>query len=197
MFGEEVVGVVPTGGRGVVGEGLVGGGNGEHLADGLDAADGVFGESPAVGDRADHFILNVDGGAGHAGDDAGVFETEAGAADEDGVLSGREVFHDVDDFDIEAFDFSGVHDGEAVAFHAGLDFVFEEVAVGVGVWELGGGWLGVGGLGVAGQSAEGQCDGGREKGAGEAGHFRHLHEGRREGGHFTREGGGIQCREKQ
>ena len=99
---------------------------GEHVMDGGDAGNRVVFKGPAVGEGADEFAVDVNGTATHAGDNFVVFEVGAAHFDEDHVLFGHGVFEDADDFDFEALGFCAVEDGEAVAFHAGLELVGAE-----------------------------------------------------------------------
>ncbi len=93
----------------------------QHLVDRRDAADRLLGELPAVGERADHFAVDVDRRAAHAGDDPRAVRHRIGDARDDHVLIGSDVRHHPDDLDVEPLQLVPFEDRDAVAFHPLVD----------------------------------------------------------------------------
>ena len=94
-----------------------------HLAERRDAGDRLLAEGPGVGDGAEQFAVDVDGAAAHAGDDAGLVEVQAGQPAKDHVAAGAGVLEHAEDLGLEGLDLGPLHDGAAVALHAGADVV--------------------------------------------------------------------------
>lgn len=80
-----------------------GGGGAEHFFDGTNASDGLFGEGEGKGDGADQLAVDINGAAGHALHDAGVFEAGGEKTAEDEVLIGARVAEDAEDAQGEFF----------------------------------------------------------------------------------------------
>jgi len=94
-----------------------------HVPDGGERAQRVLVEAPAVGQGADHLVVEEDRRAAHAAHDARVLEAGIAAAEQHRVLLGQVVAHHVDHLDLEAIALLPEEHGDRVAPHARLDLI--------------------------------------------------------------------------
>ncbi len=81
-----------------------GGGRADHVLDGPDAGDRIFGIRKRQGHGARQFAVDVDRAAAHSLHDAGMFERTAGEARQDEDSLGPIVIQHAEDFDLEFLD---------------------------------------------------------------------------------------------
>ena len=98
----------------------------DHVLDGTDAGDRIFGERKRQGHGTDEFSIDIDGAAAHSLHDPGVLEGSAGEAGEDDGLLGSDIVEDSQDLDLELIDAISNKNGPAGAVHAGLDVLQRE-----------------------------------------------------------------------
>ena len=103
------------------GDGCTNGDGPDHVFDGADAGDGIFGEGEPQGHRTDEFSIYIYWAAAHALHDAGLFQRSAGKSREDDGLMGPHVIEYAEDFDLEFLDTVPGEDGASDAVHAGTD----------------------------------------------------------------------------
>ncbi len=114
--------------------GLVKGGIGDHLLDGLDAGDGLFGESEGEGEGSEQLAVDIDGTSAHAFHNAGFGERAAAEPGQNDGLFGRDIVHDAENFYLELFNAIAMKDGTADAFQAGADILEREEGDGAEPW---------------------------------------------------------------
>ena len=93
----------------------------EHLFDGRDAGNGIFGElADAVGERAEQLAADIDGAAAHALDHAGIFGFGAVELGQDHVLAGAaRAAQYAQNLNLHGLGGGALEDGPRRAGHAG------------------------------------------------------------------------------
>ena len=110
-----------------------------HLAERRDAGDRLLAVGPGVGDGAEQLAVDRDRTAAHAGDDAGLLQSQSRKAAQHHVASGAGVLEDAQHFGVELLDLGSLHDGAADALHAGANVIDLPVRVRLGGGDDGGG----------------------------------------------------------
>jgi hypothetical protein len=103
------------------GDGGARGDRADHVFDGTDAGDGLFGEGVPEGYGAHQFAVDVDGAAAHSLHDAGLRQRAAGEPAQDDGLVRPDIFQHAEDFHLKLFDAIPGEDRASDAVHAGPD----------------------------------------------------------------------------
>jgi len=90
-----------------------------HLAKRCDARDRLLAEGPGVGHGANQFAVDVNRTAAHALDDTGLVQAQAGQPAQDEVAARTGILEDAQHLGVEGLDLGALHDGLALALHAG------------------------------------------------------------------------------
>ena len=99
-------------------------GTGDHLLDGLDAGDRLFGEGESQRHGSEQFAVDIDWTSAHSLHYARLGERTAAQFREDDALLWREVLEDTEDLDLEFLDTVAFENGPANATQARAD-IFE------------------------------------------------------------------------
>jgi len=93
----------------------------DHLFNGLDAGNRLFGEGKPESNRTQELSVHVHGAAAHALHDASPLEWTAAESGQDDSLLWSEVFKDTEDLDLELFDVVAVEDSAPSTLETGTD----------------------------------------------------------------------------